>query len=123
MDPIITRPSQVTAAALGQVSGFLISDLNSWWEQECGDWDTLVEGSSANGLPGGEDLWNCMPVVDSKAVARTSPIFERHLGIPFDVKLIRRGGYKSIDEMIGDLVPKMLEIANGRNARANSNRN
>ena len=122
MDPIITQSDQVTAA-VGQVSGVLIADLNSWWEQECGGWDVLVEGSSADVLSGGKDLWDCMPVVDSKAVARTSPIFERHLGIPLDVKLIRRGGYKSIDEMVGDLVPKMLDIVKASHAGANSNRN
>lgn len=107
----------------GQLGGFLIADLYAWWEQECGDWDALVEGKSREALIGGEDLWNCMPDVDSKAVARTSPIFERYLGIPLDIKLIRRGGYKSIDEMVGDLVPKMLEIVKAKRAGTNSNRN
>lgn len=123
METSINLPSGVTAGTLGQTGGFLIADLRSWWELECGDWDTIVQGSSPAALPGGEDLWNSMPVVDSKAVARTAPIFERHLGIPLDVKLIRRGGYKSIDEMVGDLVPKMLEGVKARNAGKNSNRN
>ena len=123
MDTIINQSSRIPAADLGQLGGLLNADLNAWWEHECGDWDMLVEGKSPENLPGGEDLWNCMPVVDSKAVARTSPIFERYFGIPLDVKLIRRGGYKSIDEMIGDLVPKMLEIVKSKRAGANSNRN
>jgi len=101
----------------------LSAELNAWWEQECGDWDTLVEGKSQNGLLGGEDLWNCMPVVDSKAVARTSPIFEKFFGIRLDVTLIRRGGYRSIDEMIGDLIPKMLEIMKSKRVGVNSSRN
>jgi hypothetical protein len=120
MDVTVT---ETRVLPISDLRGLLSADLNAWWEQECGDWDTLVEGKGAGGLLGGEDLWNCMPVVDSKAVARTSPIFERYFGIPLDVKLIRRGGYKSIDEMIGDLVPKMLEIVKFKPAGANSNRN
>ena len=29
------------------------AELNAWWVQECGDWDTLVEGKSPGGLLGG----------------------------------------------------------------------
>jgi hypothetical protein len=60
------------------------------------------------------DLWDGLPEVDSKAIARTSPIFERHLGIPLDVKLIRRGGYQTIEEVIVELVPKMIDAAKVR---------
>lgn len=123
MDNIIIQPGGIPGGDVSQFSGLVVANLNAWWEQECGDWDTLVEGKSPDVLSGGEDLWNCMPVVDSKAVARTSPIFERHFGIPLDVKLIRRGGYKSFDEMVGDLVPKMLEIVKSNRAKANINRN
>jgi len=120
MDTITTETSGITDSDL---RGLLSAELNAWWAQECGDWDTLVEGKSGGVLLGGEDLWNSMPVVDSKAVARTSPIFERYFGIPLDVRLIRRGGYKSIDEMIEDLVPKMLEIVKLKGAAASINRN
>jgi hypothetical protein len=120
MDTIIAKTSGIPSSDLGEL---LSADLNAWWEQECGDWDALVEGKSPEVLLGGEDLWNFMPVVDSKAVARTSPIFEKYFGIPLDVSLIRRGGYKSINEMIGDLVPKMLEIVKSKRAGVNRNRN
>ena len=49
-----------------------------------------------------------MPTLDSKAVARSSPIFERHLGRPLDIRLIRPGGYQDIDHMLDDLVPAMM---------------
>lgn len=117
MDIIIAEPADTDLSAV------LSADLNAWWEQECGDWDTLVEGKSPESLLGGEDLWNCMPLVDSKVVARTSPIFEKYFGIPLDVKLIRPGGYKSIEEMIADLVPKMMEVVKSKRAGANSSRN
>lgn len=108
------QTSQSSAATLDQLGTLLAADLKSWWEQECGDWDALVGGADPEALPGGEDLWDCMPDVDSKAVARTSPIFERYFGMPLDVKLIRPGGYKSIGEMIADLVPKMLRASTAK---------
>lgn len=123
MDTISTRIRGIPGFDLGQRGSLLIADLKAWWDQECEDWDALVEGKSPEDLPGGEDLWNCMPVVDSKAVARTSYIFEKYLGLPLDVKLIQRGGYKSIDEMIGDLVSKMLKTVMSKRTGANSNRN
>ncbi|MFM8979571.1 MAG: hypothetical protein ACKOSS_03815 [Planctomycetia bacterium] len=45
--------------------------------------------------------------MDSKSVARTSPIFEKVLGVPLDINLIRPGGYRDIEDVINDLVPKM----------------
>jgi hypothetical protein len=91
--------------------GALANDLRSWWAREGSDWDAAVTGADPNSLPGGTDLWDGMPKVDSKAVARTSPIFQRHLGVPLDVKLIRPGGYPNIDDAIDDLVPKMARVA------------
>ena|SRR5437879_5750762 len=89
----------------------LAEDLKSWWSQEGADWDTAVTGADPHSLPGGVDLWDDMPKVDSKVIARSSPIFMRHLGTPLDVKLIRPGGYPSIDDAIADLVPKMVARA------------
>lgn len=96
----------------------LANDLRSWWAQEGQDWDAAVMGTDSRSLPGGDDLWDDMPKVDSKAVARSSPIFVRHLGVPLDVKLIRPGGYASIDDAIADLVPKMASVAAGRLQKA-----
>jgi hypothetical protein len=89
----------------------LAQELRSWWSQEGQDWDAAVIGADSRSLPGGDDLWDDMPEVDSKAIARSSPIFVRHLGVPLDVKLIRPGGYASIDDAIADLVPKMAAVA------------
>jgi hypothetical protein len=85
--------------------------MRAWWANEAADWDAAVTGSDPTALPGGSDLWDSMPTVDSKAVARTSPIFERYLGIGLDIKLIRPGGYATIDDVINDLVPKMVSVA------------
>lgn len=101
---LTTRTSRSKASALA-------ADIKRWWKEECTNWDAAVTGADPASLPGGADLWDDMPTVDSKAVARTSPIFERHLGIPLAVKLIRHGGYASIDDAIADLVPKMEAAA------------
>ena len=80
--------------------------LRAWWKNEEENWDSLVESNVGEDLS--VDIWDQMPVIDSKAVARSSPLFRKHLGIPLDTKLIRPGGYASIEEVIADLVPKMV---------------
>jgi hypothetical protein len=101
-----------SVAAVGSdLQGAITAEIQAWWGAESADWDAAVTGTDQAALPSGADLWDDMPVVDSKAVARTSPIFERHLGIPLDVKLIRPGGYRSIEDAISDLIPKMIAAA------------
>ena len=77
----------------------LSADLRACWEKEQTDWDHQVSRNDA-----GPDLWDSMPVVDSKTVARMAPIFEKHEGRPFDVRRIRAGGYAGIDDAIRHLV-------------------
>ena len=93
----------------------LSQELREWCEQETMDWDAQVEGSTNTGSEATDsDLWGSMPALDSKAVARTSLIFEKHLGRPLRVKLIRPGGYDSVDSMIRHLVPAMMDFSRAR---------
>jgi len=85
----------------------LLQELEEWWTRENQDWDAVVNDAAASD----GDLWNGLPEVDSKAIARSSPIFEKHLGVPLDVKLIRRGGYTDFREMANELVPRMRQLA------------
>ena len=80
----------------------LVQELLTSWEREQDDWDAQVLGNVAPTT----DLWESMPIVDSKTVARMAPIFEKYEGRRFDVKRIRPGGYPSINDMIEDLVYK-----------------
>ena len=80
----------------------LEADLREFFSREEAEWQ---EDADLLDL----DLWDTMPTVDSKAVARTSHIFKKWLGKPLDVRLIREGGYENLDDMIQDLVPKMLD--------------
>lgn len=99
----------VTSIKLTVPSAKSVSDLRDalrrWWDDEQAAWPddppTCPEGE--------EDLWNNMPEIDSKAVARTAPLFKEHFGMKLDVRLIRHGGYANIDEMLNDLVPKMID--------------
>ena len=93
---IASRPSPVDADTRVRLD----ADLRAWYEQEQTDWDAQVTGSDMSGT----DLWDSMPTVDSKTVARMAPIFEKHEGRRFDVRRIRAGGYRSIDDAIRHLV-------------------
>ena len=77
----------------------LAAELRECWKKEQADWDDQVSDDDATGA----DLWESMPVVDSKTVARMAPIFKKH-GFPLDVKRIRAGGYTGINEVIRHLV-------------------
>ena len=85
----------------------LEAGLRTWWDKERADWDDQIPGSDL------ADLWESMPVVDSKAVARMAPIFERHEGRRFDVRRIRAGGYADIDDAIRHLVHETTPGSSG----------
>lgn len=93
----------------------LIDALRGWWEVESTDWDQLVTGPIADAPDADIDLWDDMPAIDSKAVARSSPLFKKFLGVELDVTLIRAGGYKTLDDFIDHLVPLMDEAAKKKN--------
>lgn len=93
----------------------LIAALRGWWEVESADWDQLVTGPTIDARDAEIDLWDDMPGIDSKAVARSSPLFKKFLGIELDVTLIRAGGYKTLDDFIDHLVPLMDEAAKKKN--------
>lgn len=99
------------------IANSLAQALRDWSSTETSDWDSLVEGTAggagASAGGAGADLWGSMPTIDSKAVARTSSIFEEYLKRPLDVKLIKPGGYHSVEAMISDIVPKMMSKSSG----------
>lgn len=92
----LVEPSETAISALKDA-------LEKWWSAQQAAWP-----SDPPACPEGEeDLWNGMPEIDSKAVARTAPLFKEHFGVRLDVKLIRHGGYRNLEDMINDLVPRM----------------
>lgn len=97
--------SQTDVSTRSKKKEVLERKLRDWWDQWNEDWEADAEDTSR----GGEGVWNHMPEIDSKEVARAGHIAENHLDTEFDPKMIPPGGYDSIDALIDDLVPKMLE--------------
>lgn len=106
-----TKPA---SPAKTDVAHALAKDIRARWESESDSWDNQVAGAPKKGLPGGADLWGGMPQVDSKAIARMSDIFEKHLKIKLDAELIKPGGYESIEEAISHLIPAMQLLAKSK---------
>ncbi len=59
------------------------------------------------------DLYEDLPVVDSKAVVKLSPLVEKMTGRKIDVKWIKKGGYDSKEEALDDLLAKIKESCEG----------
>jgi hypothetical protein len=96
----------------------LTNELCDWCKAREREWEQFVSESAKKTPAGTPGLWDKMPVIDSKAVAETSPIFERHLGIPLDPRLIRPGGYSSADDLVNELVPRMIAAAKKNRGKA-----
>ena len=57
-----------------------------------------------------DDGWSVLlPVIDSKMVVHTSPIFEENLGRKLKAEMIQKGGYESCEKMSDDLIGKFKE--------------
>jgi len=59
------------------------------------------------------DLYEDLPVVDSKAVVKLSPLVEKMTGRKIDVKWIKKGGYDSKEEAVSDLLAKIKASCKG----------
>lgn len=101
-------PTLAVTTPAGDPLSDAIAEAESAWEEQCSDWDATVAGPPT-GTSGssGTGLWGGMPAVDSKAIARMAPIFEKHFGGRFEVKHIRPGGYSTVRDAIIDIVTKM----------------
>jgi len=54
------------------------------------------------------DLWD-LPPVDSKTVAKLSPVVKALVGRRLDPRWIQKGGYNSVKAAIGDLVTNIAK--------------
>lgn len=75
--------------------------------REASDGHLLVDHSKADleadpppADPATDPLWDGMPEIDSKAVVKASPVIRGHTGADLDPRLIRKGGYTSLDDLI-----------------------
>ena len=58
------------------------------------------------------DLWEDLPVVDSKTVVKLSPLVQEDTGMKIKNNWIKRGGYDSSEEAINDLIEKIEQAFN-----------
>jgi hypothetical protein len=79
----------------------MIAHLRRWYEE----YKQNPDAPPAN--PATAAVWEDMPDIDSKAVVKTSPIWKKFLGTNLDPRLIRKGGYRSFDDLVSDLLPKL----------------
>lgn len=107
MPTIPKTPTKQSIAALEEA-------IRAWWQTQQASW--LTDPADAESQE--TDLWDGLPEIDSKVVARTTPLFEEHLGVKLDVRMIKAGGYDSIDQLITDLVPRMIAKVNRRISKA-----
>jgi hypothetical protein len=97
--------------AFDEKTSELISELQTWFEEEAAPIDG-VPGSDAPSGDGGSIL-GMRPAIDSKRVVDATAITKRVLGVELPPAIIKPGGYTSCDEMITDIVPKLKRVFTG----------
>jgi hypothetical protein len=91
----------ITRKKFDAIEAELRAELKKWWEDESESFDAAVAGTAS--------VWDGMPEIDSKAVVKASPIIRKFTGADLDPKMIRKGGYSSLDDLVNDLLPKLRE--------------
>jgi hypothetical protein len=91
--------SDLTPEQFDSLEPQITNALGRWWEEEAQTFDAAIAGTGS--------VWEGLPEIDSKAVVKASPVIRRFLGIDLDPRLIRRGGYRSLEDLTNDLVPKL----------------
>ncbi len=93
------------ARRIGYSEVELLRDLRKWWEEEVGAKDPFAQPKRA------DTIYDLQPEIDSLAVVACLVIIEKHVGFEVSPTLIRRGGYRSFEDMVADLFPKIRALA------------
>jgi hypothetical protein len=72
----------------------------------------------ADAKPPTGTIFDAIPVVDSLGAVTGLITIEKHVGFKVPPRIIRRGGYNSFDDLIGDLLPKVRALVEKRGTRA-----
>jgi len=95
------------STGLGYSEDDLTRDLRTWWDEEVGADDPFADPRP----PRAGTIFEVMPEVDSLGVVTALITIEKHVGFEAPARIIRAGGYRSFDEMAGDLLPKIRALA------------
>lgn len=98
-----------TMMSVPEIPPILKEKVTKWLEEGDQQWERKVSSFEGGNAQDGSSIWDDMPVIDSKLVAEMSYIFEEFYGLPLDSRIIRPGGYRDIDDLLTDIVPKMTE--------------
>jgi len=99
------NPKKLTLRNFKTLISTLKSKLQEWWikiNKEINDEAAFTE------LPE-TPLYSTIPLIDSKIVIKSSPIFEDILGRKLPAKFIKPGGYDDFESMATDLINKFQQ--------------
>jgi hypothetical protein len=85
--------------------------IREWWaaeEQALRDAGDPFE----NLVPGDETVFAILPIIPSHQAVEVTILLEPIMGCEIPEKLIRRGGYHSVDDFVGDLLHKLEALHN-----------
>ena len=85
----------------------LAADLKVWWDDQVAD----VDDPFADPRPPREGtIFEVVPVVDSLAVVTALLMIEKHVNFEVPARIIRAGGYRSFEEMLAHLLPRVRSL-------------
>ena len=95
------------STGLGYSEDDLTADLRTWWDDEVADADDPF-GDPRPARTG--TIFEVVPAVDSLGVVTALITIEKHVKFEVPPRIIRPGGYRSFEEMISDLLPKIRAL-------------
>lgn len=93
----------------------LAADLRGWWDAEVGGADDPFAAPAAASKG---TIFDVLPAIDSLGCVTALLTIEKHVGFEVPPKVLRRGGYSSVDDMTSDLLPKVRVLAERREQAA-----
>jgi hypothetical protein len=84
-----------------------IADLKSWWESEVAADDDPFAPTK---MPAGT-IFDALPAIDSLGVVGGLLTVEKHVPFKVTPRLIRAGGYNSLEDLIDDFTTKLKVLA------------
>jgi hypothetical protein len=97
----MAKPNLLSEAEFEALKPKLIKRLTEALEKELADCALPELGADPN-----SDLWD-LPTVDSKTVAKLSPVVKDLIGRRLHPNWIRKGGYDSVGQAIEDLIAQI----------------
>lgn len=90
----------------------LVKELKEWWDEQVSDDDPFAESKPPAGT-----IFDVLPAIDSLGMVSGLVAVEKHVPFKVPVRVIRRGGYNSFDDLVSDLMPKLRTLAEKHKAR------